>query len=491
MFRARDRSLAVATLISLFATVGCPVFLSDDFQTVPTVPADGGDVPAEGSGGEGGTSGSGGAATGGTSGSAGMVGTGGATETGGTTFADAGAGGVASGSGGLDAGTSAGGASASGGTDGGFAGTGGGGGLAGAGGTCTGCDPRWIPTAAPDAAFAAREQSAYAAADTRVFIWGGADRTGGELQTGAIYDAELDRWTTVPIDANTPSARVLSTAVWTGTVFVVWGGGDQDALTDYATGGRYDPTLHTWSPMSKKGAPSARRAPYGVWTGSSVLFWGGTSAARAPIGGAYAYDPGSDTWTQASVTGEPAPALDATVGWTGSTLFVYGGRTGNTYTARTDGYDASKDLWTSYPAGPSARAGALGAWDGVSFVVWGGAAGTVRKDGQRFSASKWTNLSNQNAPTARYAVHRETGWSARIGDETTFMVGGYDASQTPFIDGAYFRSKANEWNAVGKWPSGSAHLWGVGVWAGASFVLWGGRVGPLGALTTDGERFRL
>jgi hypothetical protein len=486
VFRARDRSLAAATLVSLFAAVGCPVFLSDDFQTIPTVPSDGGKVPDEGSGGEGGTSGSGGVATGGTSGlpaagSAGMVETGGATETGGRTFADAAAGGVASGSGGFDAGMSAGGAPADGG-DGGFA---------GAGGTCTGCDPRWIPTAVPDPAFAAREQPAYAAADTRVFIWGGADRTGAELQTGAIYDAELDRWTTVPIDANTPSARVLSTAVWTGTVFVVWGGGDQEALTDYATGGRYDPTSHTWSPMSKNGAPSARRAPYGVWTGSRVLFWGGMSAARAPVGGAYSYDPDTDTWTQASVTGEPPPALDTTVGWTGSALLVYGGRTGATYTARTDGYDASKDLWTSYAAGPAARAGALGTWDGVSFVVWGGTAAAIRKDGQRFSASKWTNLPNQNAPAARYAVHRETGWSARIGDETTLMVGGYDASQTPFTDGTYFRSKANEWNAVGTWPSGSAHLWGVGVWAGASFVLWGGRVGPLGALTTQGERFRL
>ena len=487
MFRARDRSLAAATLVSIFAAVGCPVFLSDDFQTIPTEPSDGGDLPHQGSGGEGGTSGSGGGATGGTSGvpaagSAGIVESGGATETGGRNFADAAAGGIPSGSGGFDAGMSAGGA---GGTDGGIAGAGG---FAGGGGTCTGC---WMPTAAPDAAFVAREQPAYAAADTRVFIWGGADRTGGELQTGAIYDAELDRWTTVPIDANTPSARVLSTAVWTGTVFVVWGGGDQDALTDYATGGRYDPALHAWLPMSKKGAPSARRAPYGVWTGSRVLFWGGMSAARAPIGGAYSYDPDSDTWTQASVTGEPAAALDTTVGWTGSVLLVYGGRTGTVYTARTDGYDASKDLWSSYPVGPQARAGALGAWDGVSFVVWGGTAAAVRKDGQRFSASKWTNLPNQNAPVARYAVHRETGWSARIGDETTLMVGGYDANQTPFTDGAYFRSKANEWNAVGTWPSGSAHLWGVGVWAGASFVLWGGRVGPLGALTTQGERFRL
>jgi hypothetical protein len=63
-------------------------------------------------------------------------------------------------------------------------------------------------------------------------------------------------------------------------------------------------------------------------------------------------------------------------------------------------------------------------------------------------------------------------------------------NQAPLTDGAYYDSTANAWTAVGTWPSRSAHLWGVGVWAGSAFVLWGGRVGPLGALTTQGERFR-
>jgi hypothetical protein len=222
-----------------------------------------------------------------------------------------------------------------------------------------------------------------------------------------------------------------------------------------------------------------------------VLFWGGVSAMHQPMSGAYSYDPVKDSWTAASVTGEPVAPLNPTVGWTGSTLLVYGGRSaGTSYTAHTDGYDPAKDLWTSYPVGPQARASAFGAWDGAAFVVWGGTASTLKRDGQRFTFARWNNIIGTGEPSARYAPHRETGWSARMADTTTLMVGGYDVNQTPLTDGGYYDSTANVWTAVGSWPSGSAHLSGVGVWAGSEFVLWGGRVGPLGALTTEGERFR-
>jgi hypothetical protein len=478
--RTRDARLLAASLVSLCAAVGCPVFLSDDFKTVPAATPDGGDTADGGAGGAGGTSGApggGGVVSGGGTGA--MI----TNPSAGTTGTDAAAGGGTPGSddGGFGANSAAGGA----------AGSGAGGAGNSDAGTCAGCDPRWTPTAPPEAAFAAREQAAYTAAGTRVFIWGGADRAGSELATGALYDAELDEWTAVQADASTPSARVLSTAVWTGTTFVVWGGGDHASLTDHATGGRYDPASKKWTTMSTSGAPSARRAPYGVWTGSRVLFWGGVSAAHEPVGGAYSYDPVKDSWTAASVTGEPVAPLNPTVGWTGSTLLVYGGRTGGTsYTARTDGYDPAKDLWTSYPAGPQARGGALGGWDGAAFVVWGGTASAVKKDGQRFSSAKWTNMVSQGEPSGRYAGYRETGWSGRIGNTTTLMVGGYDVNQAPLTGGGYYDTTANAWTAVGAWPSGSAHLSGVGVWAGSAFVLWGGRVGPLGALTTEGERFR-
>jgi hypothetical protein len=179
--RTRDARLLAASLVSLCAAVGCPVFLSDDFKTVPAATPDGGDTADGGAGGAGGTSGApggGGVVSGGGTGA--MI----TNPSAGTTGTDAAAGGGTPGSddGGFGANSAAGGA----------AGSGAGGAGNSDAGTCAGCDPRWTPTAPPEAAFAAREQAAYTAAGTRVFIWGGADRAGSELATGALYDAELD-----------------------------------------------------------------------------------------------------------------------------------------------------------------------------------------------------------------------------------------------------------------------------------------------------------
>jgi hypothetical protein len=57
---------------------------------------------------------------------------------------------------------------------------------------------------------------------------------------------------------------------------VVWGGyvfAGVDEVLD--SGGRYDPETDSWSPTTATGAPSARVDHTAVWTGSSMLVWGG------------------------------------------------------------------------------------------------------------------------------------------------------------------------------------------------------------------------
>ena len=491
------RALGIVAL-SLFGAVGCPVLLSDDFKTVPPGDKDGG-ATDNGAGGsestDAGVTAVGGAINGGDGGAGGSSAGGRITNANTGGFDQSGSGGVSDGAGG--SGTGGGGKNPN------LLGAGSAAGTAGTSsdaGNCTPCGAlaaccpaHWTPVAAPDPSFVAREQAAYTALGTSVFIGGGADTRATELATGALYDAEANSWTTVPADSATPSARVLATAVWTGTTVVVWGGGDHANLTDYATGSRYDPAAKKWSAMSTAGAPTARRAPYGVWTGTRVLFWGGTTATHLPVGGAYLYDPVGDAWSAASVTNEPVAPLNPTVGWTGSALLVYGGRSGGTsFTGHTDAYDVGTNLWSQRPTGPQARMGAFGTWDGASLVAWGGTSSTMKRDGQRYSLAKnsWSNIISTGEPTARYVVNRETGWTARVADMTTLMLGGYDATETPELDGAYYDSTANTWTSVAAWPSGSAHLSGVGVWAGSAFVLWGGRTAPLGALNSVGERFR-
>jgi hypothetical protein len=54
---------------------------------------------------------------------------------------------------------------------------------------------------------------------------------------------------------------------------VVWGG--YIGNTSFDTGGRYDPATNSWSPTSTTGAPSPRRGHTAVWTGSVMIVWGG------------------------------------------------------------------------------------------------------------------------------------------------------------------------------------------------------------------------
>jgi hypothetical protein len=104
-----------------------------------------------------------------------------------------------------------------------------------------------------------------------------------------------DTWDNGTLD-DVPDARQSHTAVWTGSLMIVWGGAG--AGGDRNTGGRYDPATDTWSPTSLVGAPSARSNHTAVWTGTEMIVWGGFGGASLDTGGRY--DPATDTWTATS-----------------------------------------------------------------------------------------------------------------------------------------------------------------------------------------------
>jgi hypothetical protein len=285
---------------------------------------------------------------------------------------------------------------------------------------------------------------------------------------------------------------VLATAVWTGSVVVVWGGGS--GATDYATGARYEPVTDSWQPISAIGAPSARRAAYGFWTGSRVLFHGGATGSNAPVDGTYLYDPENDTWTQGDTASQPEAMLHVTLGLSSSQLFVNGGlKADGGVSQMFSGYTLSADRWKDLKKGPSPRYGALGGWDGGLMVVWGGTmANALRPDGRKYDpgTDSWITMQTLAQPSPRWAPHRATGWSARIRPGVTLVMGGAGASSTPFFtDGGIYNSTPNTWTSVTGWPSGLSHLWGVGVWTGSEFFVWGGRTATGATLTSGGERY--
>ena len=101
-------------------------------------------------------------------------------------------------------------------------------------------------------------------------VWGGSDAV-GSFNTGARYNPSTDTWTSVSA-VNAPSARYLHTAVYAGSLMIVWGGYDGTYLD---TGGRYDPANNTWSSTATTNAPAPRYRHSAVWSGTFMIVWGG------------------------------------------------------------------------------------------------------------------------------------------------------------------------------------------------------------------------
>jgi N-acetylneuraminic acid mutarotase len=147
------------------------------------------------------------------------------------------------------------------------------------------------------------------------------------LARAAAYDPATNRWRRI---APPPAPRYGATAAWDGREVVLVGGrGGPSARTLQRVGFAYDPRTNRWRRLAPM--PSGREQAAALWTGNRLLLWGG----QAGCGGcsAYArrglaYDPKADRWS-------PLPRsplrgrVDATVVWTGRSLIVWGGGSGH------------------------------------------------------------------------------------------------------------------------------------------------------------------
>ena len=115
------------------------------------------------------------------------------------------------------------------------------------------------------------------------------------LDDGARYNPTTDSWTPLKT-VGAPSARYDHTAIWTGSVMIIWGGWDgTDVLDD---GARYNPITDSWTPLPTVGAPSARYDHTAVWTGSEMIIWGGWDGHGADaLNDGARYNPTTDSWT--------------------------------------------------------------------------------------------------------------------------------------------------------------------------------------------------
>jgi N-acetylneuraminic acid mutarotase len=166
-----------------------------------------------------------------------------------------------------------------------------------------------------------------------MIVWGGAT-SDFDTNTGGQYDPASNTWTATTT-ASAPSSRALAAAVWTGSKMVVWGGwsyrvGD----TWFGDGARYDPVANTWTPTSLVNAPSPRYHMSAAWTGSLMLIWGGGDDTGVATGGRY--DPASDSWTSTITASAPGARHNQSTVWTGDRMIVWGG----------DSEDSGTYTWT-------------------------------------------------------------------------------------------------------------------------------------------------
>jgi len=160
----------------------------------------------------------------------------------------------------------------------------------------------------------------------RMIVWGGCSAP-GILGDGAAYDLGTGVW--VPIaTANAPAARCVPAAVWTGARMIVWSG---LGATEYRQdGAAYDPVTDTWTAISSAGAPASRYSASTAWTGAQMITWSGLAYSPATgmvteslDGGVY--DPGANVWSLMSGAQTPTRRYGGAGVWTGSSVIFWGG----------------------------------------------------------------------------------------------------------------------------------------------------------------------
>ncbi|MBI4231123.1 MAG: hypothetical protein HY608_09845, partial [Planctomycetes bacterium] len=308
-----------------------------------------------------------------------------------------------------------------------------------------------------------------------LLVWGGMN-SGIRSQRGARYDPATDTWSPMAM-AGGPTPRNEHVAVWTGRVMIVWGG--SDGMGRPVTGGRYDPVTDTWSATSVVGAPPSLYWPTAMWTGKVMLVWGYRGGGR--------YDPAADSWTSLSTIGSPPPIRAQKAVWTGSAMLIWGGLDCTSICAPVNrgwAYDPVADAWSTLSTlfAPEARLEHSMVWTGQEMIVWGGHPNTyVGVDtGGRYdpSTDRWTPMSTANAPSPRYG--HTAVWTG-----SDMVVWG---SEGAFNTGGRYNPVLDRWTptSLSGAPSGRKHH--SATWSGQRMIVWGG-TGPNGGQYASGGRY--
>jgi hypothetical protein len=333
-----------------------------------------------------------------------------------------------------------------------------------------------------------------------MYMWGGAgtnDTSSPAYVTaeGFAFAPATGTWRKTATPAMLP--RLLHTAVWTGSTMIVWGGlGIKDLNGDgkpdgvFADdGAAYDAASDTWTPIPPDPVASARVAHSAVWspTTQEMIVWGG--AVNGPLADGAAYSPSSKRWRAIAKPPAGFVARDSHVALFANGLMTIFGGENAASGVLTDAasYDPRADRWTLLPSAPiPGRGVAQGVVARRSSVDLPFVVGAAG-GGALFDGKTWSVV--PPAP-ATLLPEPDRGFTAlwygagRIWTWGGAKVNGLTASGASHDDGASFDLVAQTWSAMPRGPL-TARFSVKPVWTGSYAILVGG-VTTGGTILGDG-----
>jgi N-acetylneuraminic acid mutarotase len=338
----------------------------------------------------------------------------------------------------------------------------------------------WIATSTTGAPLERANQTAIWTG-TEMIVWGGYNGQNGVLylNTGGRYNPSTESWTLISTSDEPFGNRIGHTAVWNGSVMIIWGG--YNGNSRLSTGYLYNPIDNSWTETSAINAPSPRMTHTAVWTGTEMIVWGGSNYNNTGA----RYDPSTNSWIAISNVNAPSGRELHTAVWVGNEMIVWGGET-NTGNTNTGGrYNPSSDTWIPTPSleSPSARSGHTAVWTGTEMIIWGGQGSA---SGGRYSPAidSWTGVSTNEAPSGRF-------YSTAVWTGTEMIVWGGFVNHVGEVDtGGRYDPSNDTWQPTSTGTNVPIARYNhCAVWSGSEMIIWGGQMNATPYETNTGGKY--
>jgi len=305
-----------------------------------------------------------------------------------------------------------------------------------------------------------------------MIIWGGTNINNGAEQSGGKYNLTTDTWVSTNI-IGAPSKRSGHTAIWTGAEMIVWGGSSEGNSNFQNSGSLYSPFNDSWQEITLINAPIGRNKSSAVWTGTEMIVWGGSyyDGDTIYLNSGGRYNLSNDEWLATSIDNSASKRALHSAIWTGSEMIVFGGWDGTNSLNTGSRYNPVDDTWLQVNSLNAPFSNNQSVWTGNKMIVWGGDTGSLSNTGGIYDplSDNWNSISNVNAPISRY-LHNLIWTGKRM-----LVWGGQDGSFTNnFISGGSYDPLNDNWEEISELGAPNGRMFYSSIWTGQKMVVWGG-----------------